>query len=74
MKVNGHIIINGHDTAETAKCCHCAYVFEIKRGSGTDRGFCMKCFEPTCGKQECDPCYPFLKKLDDYEKKMRRLV
>jgi len=67
-KASGHIIINGNDVAETSKCCHCQHQWVVVKDSGIERGFCMRCYAPTCGKPTCDPCYPFEKKLDDYEK------
>lgn len=28
----------------------------------------MKCQALTCGKKDCDPCYPYEERIDDMEK------
>ena len=48
---------------ECCHCCHCGKIWVVKPGSGKKRGFCLKCMQPTCGKQECDTCIPLEKKL-----------
>jgi hypothetical protein len=67
-KPNGHIIIEGHEVADTLKCCHCGHIWIPIKGSGRVRGWCTKCNAVTCGSQECHTCYPFDKKIEDYEK------
>lgn len=63
-KASGWIVIDGQEVAETMNCCHCGFAFEVRRGSGTDRGFCMNCNKVTCGNHACDPCVPFERQLD----------
>ena len=58
---------------ETRTCCHCGkhWIYDpIKSGLGQkhERGFCMKCNGLTCGRKECDPCYPYEERIDDMEK------
>lgn len=58
---------------ETRMCCHCGkhWLYDpIRSGLGLkkDRGFCMKCSALTCGKRDCDPCYPYEERIDDMEK------
>jgi hypothetical protein len=67
-KPSGHIIVAGQEVCDTLKCCHCGHVWIPIKGSGRIRGWCMKCSGPTCGSHECNACYPFEKKLNDYEK------
>lgn len=57
----GAITVDGRQVASTCQCCHCGAHFVFRRGSGTDRGFCMKCGRLTCGKPACDPCNPIEK-------------
>jgi hypothetical protein len=64
----GAIIVDGVVVAETRQCCHCGGHFQYVRGSGTKRGFCMKCMAMTCGCQKCMECLPEEKMLDLYEK------
>lgn len=55
----------GHPVeADTIQCCHGGEHFEMIEGSGTRRGFCMKCMAITCGSLACDPCVPFEKRLE----------
>lgn len=72
-KASGYILIGGIEVASTLQCCHCNGHFVSIRGSGTVRGFCLNCKKTTCGKKECDPCFPFEKKLDVSEKNNRFL-
>ena len=53
---------------DTLQCCHCGGHFEVVKGSGKIRGWCMLCNQVTCGKPKCDEHYPIEKKLDDFEK------
>jgi len=43
---------------ETRQCCHCGMHWIYKPGSGTVRGFCMKCNGTTCGAERCNACVP----------------
>lgn len=38
---------------ETRMCVHCQYTWEYKRGSGIERGWCMRCNGITCQRDEC---------------------
>jgi hypothetical protein len=51
-------------SVDTIQCCHCGGHFEIVKGSGKRRGFCLGCQSMTCGSSECDPHIPFEAKLD----------
>lgn len=71
MREDGLITITGDGPVTeipTHKCVHCGGHFTVVRGSRTKRGFCMKCMGTTCGAERCDPCLPFIKRLDLYEK------
>lgn len=72
-KEMGQVIITDLDSGKktehaTLTCCHCNRVWIPVRGSGTVRGFCVKCMGPTCGAKKCDQHFNFEKKLDMYEK------
>lgn len=67
-KAKGAIIVDGMHIADTLRCVHCGHVWIPVKGSGKIRGWCTKCNGVTCGSEECKTCYPFEKKLDDYEK------
>jgi len=69
---HGHIFIDGVQAADTIQCAHCGKHFISVRGSGTKRGVCLKCMQVTCGDARCDPCVPFEKRLDEYEKGKRK--
>lgn len=68
MRESGAILVDGTQVASTHQCCHCGNHFVSVKGSGTRRGFCLKCGKVTCGAAECDPCTPFEKKLEAMEK------
>ena len=68
MREAGAIIVDGVQVASTLQCCHCGGHFEVVKGSGTRRGFCLKCGAVTCGHPDCDPCLPLEKRLDMIER------
>lgn len=67
-KAKGYFVVDGVEMAATLQCCHCGGHFISIRGSKKVRGYCMSCCSITCGKKECDPCVPFQKKIDLFEK------
>ncbi len=69
MREDGAILVDGVQVATTHQCCHCGGHFTSVKGSGTRRGFCLKCMRVTCGAPECDPCVPFEKKLEMMERR-----
>jgi hypothetical protein len=58
-KPSGTILVDDTEVAHTLQCCHCNRHFVSVKGSGTRRGFCMRCMKATCGSQKCDVCVPF---------------
>lgn len=56
---------------DTMQCVHCGAHWYIDPGSGIQRGWCMNCNGPTCGKKECCECIPFMKKIETAEKRAR---
>jgi hypothetical protein len=52
---------------EVATCCHCQQIFEMVKGSGRKRGFCLKCMKLTCGRACCDPCLPLERMIANME-------
>jgi len=63
-RASGGIMIDGQHVADTLQCVHCQHTWIPIRGSGKERGFCMRCHGPTCGTKECDRCVPFELKLE----------
>ena len=58
--------VEEHDTLQ---CAHCGAHFKVVRGSGTKRGFCLKCMQVTCGRGPCETsCLPHKKWIDQVEK------
>lgn len=67
MKEASGILLEGRQVASLVQCCHCAAHFEIVRGSGRIRGFCLQCNKVTCGKESCNICLPIEVRLDFQE-------
>ena len=58
-KPSGIVFVNGQEVASTVMCCHCGTHWIPKRGSGTRRGYCLKCMDLTCGNPACIDCKPY---------------
>lgn len=68
----GHIVITDPEAPqpierETLQCVHCGCHWVPKPGSGSVRGFCMRCAGVTCGAKACDPCVPFEARIEIME-------
>lgn len=68
-KPHGSILIDGEEVANTMQCCHCDAHYILRRGSGVKRGWCRNCGQVTCGRPQCDPCVPFMRRLEEIERK-----
>lgn len=55
----------------TLMCVHCGMHWRYIPGSKHDRGFCLGCMGPTCGKEKCDTCLPLEKAIEEMEAKGR---
>lgn len=60
MKEAGIIITEPYDsdkktTRPTFQCTHCGRHFEVIKGSGRKRGWCLNCNGPTCSAK-CENC------------------
>jgi len=66
----------GTEEHDTFTCPHCNSVQIVRPGSGTKRGYCRLCDSPTCGKEKCLECVPFIKKIERYERReeLRRIM
>lgn len=53
------------EEGDTLSCCHCRKHWEVRIGSGRERGFCTLCMGVTCGAPACDACIPFNLRLDN---------
>ena len=52
----------------TLMCAHCQFQIQVHIGSHTERGWCLRCNGPTCGKQRCaEYCEPFERGLERLE-------
>jgi hypothetical protein len=65
---HGGIMLDGVHVADTLTCCHCGFVWMPIKGSGIQRGFCLKCMGVTCGRKGCLDCLPQEKRLGLIEK------
>jgi hypothetical protein len=65
--------VAGNQGGETLMCVHCQKHWIVQPGSGMQRGFCLNCDGPTCGKQHCEEhCVPFEKAIEQAEARGRR--
>jgi len=81
MSEDGAFLIDGIQVASTKMCPHCGAHFEMVRGSGTRRTWCMRCSAVTCGKSACDQCIPLDARFEHsagkktlYDDKIRELI
>lgn len=61
----------GQEEHDVLTCCHCAFSWWVQPGSGTERGFCLKCNGPTCNRPGCVArgCLPQEKFIEEIERK-----
>lgn len=58
--------------SDTLMCMHCQMHWQVQPGSGKQRGWCLNCGGPTCGKQKCEEeCVPFMRAIEDMERQSR---
>lgn len=57
-KPKGHILVDDVEVSDLLQCCHCGCQFEVHKGSGRKRGYCMRCGSVTCGDPRCHQCIP----------------
>ncbi len=61
---------------QTLQCGHCPRMWELRPGSGIERGFCLKCNQPTCNQPGCTPpgeCRPWEAQMEAMERRARLL-
>ncbi|GAC1502136.1 MAG: hypothetical protein NVS1B6_08640 [Steroidobacteraceae bacterium] len=72
-KTHGYATTGGPDGGvvemDCLKCAHCGVFWHVVAGSGTRRGFCLKCAAVTCGASQCIPCIPEEARIDHMEGK-----
>lgn len=70
QREHGYLLnADGNEIASTHQCCHCGMHFEIVKGSGVQRGVCLKCMGVVCGKRECVAgCVPIERQLELMER------
>jgi len=62
---------------QTLLCAHCGLMWEVRPGSGVERGFCLKCNQPTCNLPGCTPpfeCRPWEARMEIMEQRARLLA
>ncbi len=73
LKPSGVICVDGKEVASTRQCVHCGSHWIPVKGSGTRRGYCLKCHGHTCGP-DCPlarfGCVPFETYLEILEGKI----
>jgi len=71
MRADGYFEVTdpekGVIKGDTLQCGHCGRHFAVRPGSGTKRGWCLKCMKVTCGGPDCVECTPFEKRLEAWE-------
>ena len=72
----GYILVTGpvgvEDEGETLQCVHCGMHWKVEPSSGKQRGFCMNCNGPTCGKRPCETkCVPAERMIEEMEGRRR---
>lgn len=65
----------GTHEADTFTCCHCSIVIHVKPMAkiGEFGAMCRNCMKMMCPACANGPCVPFLKKLEEAEKRDRVL-
>lgn len=59
---------------DTRNCVHCNRNWVLKsdvKGKGEEGGFCTNCMNVICPECVGKACFPFMKRLERYEQKMR---
>lgn len=69
---HGTLIVTNRDSGrdyqrDYLQCCHCQFVWLVQPGSGIQRGYCTLCGQVTCGRDCCQRCTPFERRLEQYE-------
>jgi len=60
------------DAGQTLTCTHCGRIWQVKPGSGRERGWCLRCGGPTCGAKECtERCVPYERQMELMERRSR---
>lgn len=70
-KSAGAFLVDGVQYADTVQCAHGGEHFPFVQGSGTERGFCLKCNGITCGQFMHFECTPFEQRLLEVEQGKR---
>jgi hypothetical protein len=74
-RASGYVSIVSPDKptveGDTLQCVHCGGHFYTKPGSGMQRGWCTRCKGPHCGRNNCWECVPFMKKIEEMERRQR---
>lgn len=67
----GAVVNSGQHVADTLQCAHCGMHWVTKPGSGKERGWCMRCHAPLCGKAPCfEDCLPYEARIDIMDSKV----
>lgn len=60
--------------SDISKCAHCQAVIFLKPLCKPSEApnFCMNCYQPVCDKPACQECVPFMRKVEEEERKAIR--
>jgi hypothetical protein len=61
--------------ADIRTCPHCQAVIKMQEWAKAPvQNFCLKCMQPACNTEACQPCVPFIKKIEQHiQSQLRRL-
>ena len=69
FEIAGPLLPNQQPGGDMLMCVHCQMHWIIQPGSGMERGFCLNCNGPTCGKQHCETnCVPWERAIENKER------
>jgi hypothetical protein len=66
LRPEGGVLVDGRQMADLLQCRHCQHTWIVRPGSGTRRGWCLRCGGPLCGKPACmTGCTPIDQQVED---------
>lgn len=67
--------LSSRQEADIQTCPHCQAVIKMQEWSKASvQNFCLKCMKPACNNDACQPCVPFIKKIEQHiAAQLRRL-
>lgn len=51
--------------ADIQTCPHCQAVIKLQEWrTAPEQNFCLKCMKPACNNEACQPCIPFIRRIE----------